>query len=188
MKDVAEMPDIRFALTDEEFAVAYKSDNALSRGRQASACFTFAVGTCLILGWLYTKNEPLVSGHTLFLAAGLLQMGIGIFSLLRPKMLYPTYARRVDVRVFESGLSGELDGSRVTLPWKAIDSVADEGDFLIVRYANGQRAIALPKRAVTTWSELWQTLDNRLMAKHGLIVRPGRKLIVNSARASRTSC
>lgn len=186
MKDVAKMPDIRFELTDEEFAVAYKSDNALSRGRRASAWLTLALGTFSLLGSLYTWNESLVGGHTWVLTAGLFWMGNGIFSLLRPKMLYPTCARRVDVRVFDSGLSGELDGSRVTLPWKAIDSVADEEDFLIVRYANAQRAIALPKRAVSTWGELWQTLDHRLTAKRGLIVRPGRKLIVNSARASRT--
>jgi hypothetical protein len=174
---------ICFELTDEEYTSVARSDNSFTWGRRLSAIFSFvAGGFFLFISWA-NWDAPRASTHSWFLLAGLVNAGNGFFVLVSSKLLYPRYARRAELRVDAAGLSGELDGRQLSLPWKSVDSVTDDGEFFIVRSAAAKNAIAIPKRAVESLSDLWHTFDDRLTAKRGLIVRPGRRLIVNSARA-----
>ena len=135
----------------------------------------------MFLSWVSWTAHP--EAHWWFLLVGIVNAGGFVAGLWTLRRTYPQCARRADLQVDAVGLAGELDGRRLALPWKAIDSITDHGDFLIVRYAAARSAIPIPKRVVASLSDLWHTFDDRLTAKRGLIVRSGRRLIVNSARA-----
>jgi hypothetical protein len=96
---------------------------------------------------------------------------------------YPlSYPRTVDLDVRRDGLFGTREGRKVDLPWRRIDSVADRGEFVFFAYRGVLRPIVIPKRAIPDFPTLWTLIDDHLTAKRGLIIRPGRKLIVNSSR------
>lgn len=175
----ASVPPIVFELTDAEFATVSRSD---SRWRRVSPLLSFVTsGFFMFESWVSWNTHS--EAHWWFLLVGIVNAGSFLVGLLTLKLTYPQCARRADLHVDALGLAGELDGRRLSLPWKAIDSVTDHGDFLIVRYAAARSAIPIPKRVVGSLSDLWHTFDDRLTAKRGLIVRPGRRVIVNSARA-----
>ena len=178
----ASVSPILFELTDAEFATVSRYDSSPLRWRRVSALVSFATSGFFVFGsWVSWNMHS--EAHWWFLLVGIVNAGNGLVGLLTLKQTYPQCARRADLHVDAVGLAGEIDGRRLSLPWKAIDSVTDHGDFLIVRYAAARSVIPIPKRAVASLSDLWHTFDDRLTAKRGLIVRPGRRLIVNSARA-----
>lgn len=172
----ASVPPIVFELTDAEFATVSRRD---SRWRRVSPLVSLVTsGTFMFFSWVSWTAHPEARW---FLLVGIVNAGGFLAGLWTLRLTYPQCARRADLQVYAVGLAGELDGRRLALPWKAIDSVTDHGDFLIVRYARS--AIPIPKRVVASLSDLWHAFDDRLTAKRGLIVQPGRRVIVNSARA-----
>jgi hypothetical protein len=126
-----------------------------------------------------------VSAHRLIwsyeLFFGFAWIALGIVQALAGRYP-PFYPRTVDLDVRRDGLFGTRDGRKVDLPWRRIDSVADRGEFVFVAYRGVLRPIVIPKRAIPDFPPFWTLIDDHLTAKRGLVVRPGRKLIVNSVR------
>jgi hypothetical protein len=174
---------IRFELRGEEYTSVARSGNSFALLLRVSAIFSFvASGAFLFISWA-NPDAPHVSTHYWFLLVGLVNAGSGLFGLVSSKLLYPRCARRAELRVDAAGFLGELDGCQLSLPWKSVDSVTGDGEFFLVRSAAAKNTIAIPKRAVASASDLWHSFDDRLTAKRGLIVRPDRRLILNTARA-----
>jgi hypothetical protein len=83
----------------------------------------------------------------------------------------------------DNGISGTLDGRPARFTWHDISSIIDAGEFLVVepRARSFGRTIALPKTAIADAAALWSQLDDRLVAKRGLIRGRATTRIVNTA-------
>ncbi len=100
-------------------------------------------------------------------------------------------AMRGDVTLTGDGLRGSLDGRPFALPWRQVESVLDSDGLWIFsvklrRLAQFRRdawkRIVIPKSALTDPAATWSQIDELLVAKRGLIRRPGtRAAIYNSA-------
>jgi hypothetical protein len=112
---------------------------------------------------------------------GIYFIGFGLYAMRR-RSGPPPFAQRADLEIDDVGIRGTREGRAVSVPWKRVRSVRDAGPFFIVRFDGFTGQIALPKRAIDDSAAMWSFFEDKLTAKRGLVVRPGRKLLVNSAR------
>lgn len=113
--------------------------------------------------------------------SGIFFIGFGLYAM-RKRSGPPPFAQRADLEIDDVGIRGAREGRAVSVSWRRVRSVTDVGPFFIVRFGGFTGQIALPKRAIDDSAAMWSFFEDKLTAKRGLIIRPGRKLIVNSVR------
>jgi hypothetical protein len=113
--------------------------------------------------------------------SGIFFIGFGLYAM-RVRSGPSPFAKRADIEIDDTGIRGTREGRPVSVPWMRVRSVTDAGPFFIVRFGGFAGQVALPKRAVDDSAALWAYFEGKLTDKRGLVVRPGRKLIVNTTR------
>jgi hypothetical protein len=125
-----------------------------------------------------------VFGLTLLLAffvvCALLPLAVRCIVMLRRSWADVTCA----VTISADGLELTTGVHTRRVPWSSIAGVTDSGTaFMFKRREALRLPIGVPKSALAQPDELWSQLDGLLVAKRGLMRKPGpRKLITNTAR------
>jgi hypothetical protein len=94
------------------------------------------------------------------------------------------FAAEGSLQVHDGGLTGTLDGKPMSLPWKSIASATDIDDAIVLMPRPSRvPAIAIPKHGIEDAPGFWSLLEDRLVAKRGLVAPTApRKHILTTVR------
>lgn len=93
------------------------------------------------------------------------------------------FATRVAAVIDDTGIAGTLDGRAIAYRWRDVTSIEDVGEALMLLIGQGPfgKRFVIPREALPDPARFWSELDDRLVAKRGLVGTRTATRIVNTA-------